>query len=359
MFLTFYHIRKFFIRIFFKIKRILINRLGIISDQFFFLDSYMAVKRDEGIERLDIHSPQSEIEFIVPANGKLIKSFLPERYVYRLSDPIIDPQSGFIYDHKGVFIAESSAWNLLRGFYSWPKPYIRKPKKTLTGEYIFINDIGYGHWLLEDLPAFLGAFKLQPEAIIISPSNPSPWLKYFLNLLTNQIIYADVPVSIEKLIMVGKSAGQGHPTQGLAYNPIDVELLRDFFHQSICKKHNVGLLLFASRRGESRCPKNILEVEDFMASKGYKILNSEDNLSLDEQVRLYASAKKIVGIHGAALMNLVWCESGVDVLELFSDEYMPTAFPVISSIRSLNYSWMQYAQSCEDEIDISMLESFL
>jgi len=68
-------IKIFFKKTFFKLKRILINKLGMVSDQYFFLDSYMAEKREDGVERLDIYSPQSEVEFIVPANGRRIKSF--------------------------------------------------------------------------------------------------------------------------------------------------------------------------------------------------------------------------------------------------------------------------------------------
>lgn len=343
---------------FLRIKRNLIYKLGMVSDQYFYLDSYMTKNREDGIERLDVHSPQSEIEFIVPSNGKFIKSFLLERYLYRLDNPIIDPQSGFIYDRNGVFIAESSSWNLLRTFYSRPRPFISQSCKKLNGEYIFINDIGYGHWLLEDLPVFLGAYKSFPQAIILSPRYPSPWLQYVLKMLNNKIIYVDKLISVEKLIMAGKSAGYGHPAHGLTYNPYDVELLRDFFYKYLCSSQENDLLLFASRRGESRCPENIIEVEKFMVSKGYKILNSELNLSLGDQIKLFSGAKKVVGIHGAALMNLVWCHLGVSVTELFADEYMPTAFPAISSIRSLNYSMLNYGESFEDPIDLALLESF-
>ena len=274
-------------------------------------------------------------------------------------DPTVDPRSGFIYDNKGVFIAESSAWNLLRGFYSWPKPFIRTPKKKLIGEYIYIDDIGYGHWLLEDLPAFIGAYKHFPNSKIICPKNPPSFLKYFLELLDNEILYIDSSVSVEKLIMAGKSAGYGHPTHGLSYNPIDVENLRNFFKNYISEETDNNSFIFASRFGETRCPKNIKEIENLFISKGYTILNTEMKLTLIEQIKLFSSAKKVVGFHGAALMNLVWCNSGTEVVELFASEHMPTCFPSISSIRSLKYSWLNYGKFCEDEIDISKLEQIV
>ena len=74
-FSPFKFIRLFIVRALFKIKRVLINKLGVVSDQYFYLDSYMVPSRQDGLERLGLYSSQSEVEFIAPANGKVIKSF--------------------------------------------------------------------------------------------------------------------------------------------------------------------------------------------------------------------------------------------------------------------------------------------
>ncbi len=351
-------LRSFYTKILLRVKRKIINYLGLVSDQYFYLDSYMEQRREKGIERIALYSPSCEVEFITPSNGKLIKSFFLDRYLYKLDEASIDPISGFIYDQEGIFIAESSAWNLLRGFYSWPKPFIKIPKKILNGDYIFLNDIGYGHWLLEDLPAFLAAYKEYPKATILCPENPSSFLKYFLNLLDAKILYLNAPACVENLIMAGKSSGYGHPAHGLSYNPIDIENVREFFKDSISKDEK-NKFLFVSRSGESRCPSNIHEVEEYVTSRGYSVVNTDLKLNLMEQVQLFSSAKKVVGIHGAALMNIVWCDEGTEIIEIFTNDYMPTAFSSISSVRMLNYSWFSYGDSCEDSIDISMLESFL
>lgn len=352
-------LKNLFLRSQMRAKRFFIQKLGLVSDQFFFLDSHMVSSHEKGVERLGIHSPSAEIECIVPARNSSVRiSFLP-RYTYKITDSIIDPLSGFIYDQAGTFIAESSAWNPLRALYSWPKPFIHTRHKTLPGEYIYIHDCGYGHWLLEDLPAFLGAFKLKPEAGIICPINPSPWLKYFLDSLpaSSSICYIDSPISPECLIMAGKAAGQGHPSQGLSYNPKDIELLREYFHDYLDLSKKPSLKLFVSRNGLSRCPENILEIEEMMYAKGYKIINT--GLVLSEQITLFSSAKKVIGLHGGALTNLVWCAKETNVVELFPREYMPTAFPSISSTRALNYSWMCYGDLENSPIDLLKLESLV
>ena len=69
--------------------------------------------------------------------------------------------------------------------------------------------------------------------------------------------------------------------------------------------------------------------------------------------------KKIIGIHGAALSNITWCSSEVEIIELATQGYLPPAFPMIASIRSLNYSWHSYGNLPEDAIEIAMLDSFI
>ncbi len=342
------------------LRRNLIQKLGLVSDQFFFLDSHMLSRREKGIERLDIYSSTKEVEYHGVFNNQLIKNFFPERYVYKIDNASIDPLSGFIYDTDGVFIAESSAWYILRNFYSWPKPFIKTPKKKLKGRYIYLHDIGYYHWLIEDLPPFLAAFNNFPESIILCPSNPSPWQKALLGFLdSSQILYLDTPVQVEEFIMVGKTAGQGNPLFGLTPHPEDISVLRDFFKSLLNKDIENEEYLFLSRSGESRCPQNIKDVELFMQSRGYRVINTDLQLSIFDQISIFSSAKKVIGIHGAALANIIWCQKGTEIIELASQGYLPPAFSMISSIRSLNYSWFSYGNTPTDMIEISKLEPFV
>jgi hypothetical protein len=339
-------------------KRFLIQKLGLVSDQYFFLDSHMMVRQEKGVERLGVYSKNINYEYYNPITDQNIINSFPKRYVYQIDNPYIDPVSGYIYDQRGIFIAESSAWNLLRQFYSWPKPFIKKLRTVLPGTYIYIDDIGYYHWLVEDLSVFIAAYNLYPEAKIICPKNPSSWLLAFLQNLDIEPEYIDVPVGVERLIMVGKTAGQGNPLAGVTPHPKDIDTLRDYF-QPFMNEQVESTLLFISRTGESRCPSNISEVESFVSSKGYQVINSQDKLSIYEQVSLYSSAKKIVGIHGGALANTIWCASGTEIVELASPGYLPGVFSMIASIRSNTYKWVSYGKIPTDPIDLLELEKYL
>lgn len=347
-------------RAFMHLKKVLIRRLGLVSDQFFFLDSHMLSRTGPAVEKLAVYSNTEKFSYTTPFNGNEIINCYPERYIYGLDESVVDPLSGFIYDSAGIFIAESSAWNILRNFYSWPKPFIRKPKKILLGQYIFLHDIGYYHWLIEELPVFLSSYKKYPDSIILVNNDPSPWQKCFLDSLEGaKIQYITYPVCLERLIMTGKTAGQGNPLFGVTPNPSDIAVLRDYFKNYIHNIPSSRLKLFLSRSGESRCPKNIAEVERFMESKGYQVVNTNLNLSIFEQMELFSSAKKIIGIHGAAMSNIAWCPSDVEIIELATQGYLPPCFTMIASIRSLNYSWHSYGSLPEDAIEIEMLDPFI
>jgi capsular polysaccharide biosynthesis protein len=60
--------------------------------------------------------------------------------------------------------------------------------------------------------------------------------------------------------------------------------------------------------------------------------------TIDDQMRLFRSASLIVSSHGSALANLVWCEPGTRVLELFSSGYVYNYYYYLSQLLGLSYA---------------------
>lgn len=62
---------------------------------------------------------------------------------------------------------------------------------------------------------------------------------------------------------------------------------------------------------------DIDKLEEYMSEKysSYKTLVLED-VSFEEQVKYFYNAKLIVAVHGAALMNLVFCNQGTKIVEV-------------------------------------------
>lgn len=334
------------------VKRKLVIRLGFVSDQKFYLDSGMAMPRS-GIERIMLYCDAAEIEFVLPVDGSKVRNTYRPRFVYGLSDAVIDPVSNLVYDAQGQFIAESSSWLALRQFYSWPQPTMKMRGSRLPGEYIFLPSNGYYHWLIEDLPVFLKSLAVAPNARLILPRNAAPYVCEVAELTGKDSIFVDSPVRVERLVMTAKTGGLGSPLAGLTPHPADVAILREYFaryHPPAQDRRK----LYLSRVGKQRSPANESMLQREMEKRGF-ITFDGTGMSLRAQIALFSSASQLVGLHGAALANIVWAPGGIDVCEIFSPEYMPSCYSTLTAIRGGRYTALTYDSASENKIDNATL----
>jgi capsular polysaccharide biosynthesis protein len=64
-----------------------------------------------------------------------------------------------------------------------------------------------------------------------------------------------------------------------------------------------------------------MEIWAQLQNRGFESVKCE-KLSVQEQAEVFSSAEVVVGAHGAALTNLVFCRPGTRVVELFSPTYV-------------------------------------
>lgn len=85
-----------------------------------------------------------------------------------------------------------------------------------------------------------------------------------------------------------------------------------------------GMRLFVRRRAGTRRLRNEDRLAELAMSRGFVVLGPEE---MDEPEGVFAAADVVVGAHGAALANLVFCRRGTRVLELLpSDQAYPFYF---------------------------------
>ncbi|MEW6491814.1 MAG: glycosyltransferase family 61 protein [Cyanobacteriota bacterium] len=123
-------------------------------------------------------------------------------------------------------------------------------------------------------------------------------------------------------------------TQINRVSPYDIELLRNRFCQPIngLKKKRI----FLPRRSR-RVLTNEAEVRDLLKDFGFEV--AEDvSRTVDEQISLFQEASVIVGVHGAGLTNLLWCDPGTKVIELFYSGYTKPGFYYFCKVLGLEYS---------------------
>ncbi len=99
--------------------------------------------------------------------------------------------------------------------------------------------------------------------------------------------------------------------------------------------------IYISRGDSSRTRRvaNEPELEPVLARWGIERV-SLDHISVREQAKLFRQAELIVAPHGAALVNVAFCEPGTKILELFSPRYVNYCFRIIAGLCGLDYSYV-------------------
>ena len=103
-------------------------------------------------------------------------------------------------------------------------------------------------------------------------------------------------------------------------HPHALGLLRRYFQPKAMRgDHQRGPeRLFVSRaRIERRRLSNEAALHDGLRARGFRIINPE-TLGLQGQIAAFQDARLVVGVHGAALSNIVWCRDMKGMLELSS-----------------------------------------
>lgn len=87
-----------------------------------------------------------------------------------------------------------------------------------------------------------------------------------------------------------------------------------------------------------RTVANFEEIEPILRARNIDIIQSEQ-LPVADQIARHANARVVVAEHGAGLANVMFCQPGGRVLELFSPMTVQPAFWSLASICSLEYGF--------------------
>ncbi|MEY3870603.1 MAG: hypothetical protein RLZZ338_4497 [Cyanobacteriota bacterium] len=131
-----------------------------------------------------------------------------------------------------------------------------------------------------------------------------------------------------------------------------------FLKQKLCKlnqdtpRKSTQTRLYLGRQNASyRVVLNEEEVIQFLEKRGFYSVNLE-TMSVVEQASLLAQAEVIIAPHGSALSNLVFCEPGTKIIELFSPMYVLNYYWLICNLCSLEH-YHVLGNLLENEEDMS------
>jgi len=207
-------------------------------------------------------------------------------------------------------IEETSNWpvkDLIKG--NVPRPFLIPSETKTDGPSTYIPSTGFYHWLIEDLPPIIRVMdEYSIRKVEIYDKAPT----YVLDFLSRfEIEHRRHPrfSRFDSIIVPERKQNVGNA------NPEDMKLLRSFFlNESLLQIKSEKL--YVSRRFSSRSPKFEKNLEEYLANIGWNIVYLE-KLDLFSQVALFKSASAVIGVHGAGLSGMVFCERDIPVIEIF------------------------------------------
>lgn len=208
----------------------------------------------------------------------------------------------------------------------------------------------FTHWFTDVIPRieiFCKKFKLHSIDKFYVPSLKHQFQKDSLRILgikENQIISTDT----HKHIVADKIFATSHPCYHLpmsvkkwSLNYLNKIYLtrpyKDKFKKIFIDRDQHKLIKSKDLNNyrNLRILLNEKEIKDYLLSKGFTILKPE-KCTFSEQVKIFSSAKQVVGLYGAAMMMLSFCKRNTKVLEI-KPIHGGNEFLNISKIRKLKH----------------------
>jgi len=193
----------------------------------------------------------------------------------------------------------------------------------------------YFHWFFDSLPKlfiFKKIYKLKKNDFFLVPNLFHDYQIKSLQLLKikNLIDVKDIKhLKVKKITGVLYNSSKENPENWI------LKILQKSFKK---KKKKVNLKLYVNRTGLSskyRDVYNKAELIDLLKRKDFHIVDTS-KLSFFDEIQLFNSTKIVIGLHGAGLTNLVFCNRGTVVIE-FKNEKNCNLFKNISEKIGLNY----------------------
>lgn len=278
---------------------------------------------------------------------KSTKCYQFEARIFEVDAATLMMPSGLIRVKNGLVkrLMGDTYWALHfpRYWISFAKSYLSPKREVASSISLTLPFVdNYYHWLIETLPriALLEMAGFKPGDIrLVMPANNSSakFVHECLNLVGwgNNVNYLGAGAyKVRNLIVPSLTC----PPSKIS--PVAAAWLRQKLLSPNADTNKVFAgferIYIARDDSPSRRVANISEVDELMKKHGFvKVTMSGKTVS--EQAQLFAAAKYIVGIHGAALSNVIFCQNGARLLEIFMDGWFTKAFFNLSRDRGMSY----------------------
>jgi capsular polysaccharide biosynthesis protein len=255
-----------------------------------------------------------------------------EKYLVKLSQAQLIGNSGLVILPDGQYTLEPalSDYHLkqLAEYYSGIRHRFLK-RRSLKGNYfplmqLWASATNYYHTIHDNMHRLEGLLEQLPKDIIfVVPEGLRKWQWEILSTLG---IESDrcITISTTEILTIETLYFAPHGTPWDFDTPRGYQWGRQRFYDryEVQPKPPQKLLYISRELAHWRRLTNAKEVETMLTSYGFEKCLPE-TMTIGEQVQLFANARAVVSVKGAALTNLMFCPAGTQVLEIQLSEYDP------------------------------------
>lgn len=261
---------------------------------------------------------QHELERVIPATSLL-----------EFDDVRISPD-GILFNAHGM-LPESFAfphnikqWKLRSRIKFFVENYGFRNTRIVEHEVLWVTDDwspGYFHWLMDVMSRLVVMEDRLRQLVLLLPHTCEnlefvhPSLRCF-DLKSIEFIRPQEVLQVRTVVMPSHVAPTGH------YNDDIIRRVRELMVRTLGGNANhkgKGERIYISRaRASKRRITNEAEVLDVLQRLGFLTVYAEE-MSLEEQVKLFSRTRSLVSNHGAGLANMLFVPEHANVLELRQD----------------------------------------
>lgn len=279
--------------------------------------------------------------------------FWPQRKIYRAQNIFVERRSGLLF-LDGSVVAESgqlySSATTDADWYRLPLNVTLAPRVSKFGDpAIVVPPIyAYWHWLLEWFPRVLRTIAANSNvAVLLCGDIPD----YVNQCLVNQNLrHAQVRED-----MVLCDAYVPEKNNYLWVYPQDVSLIRDAAALSNGYELHRKNRVYVSRRLSRRSLRHEEMVENELAREGLDIF-LPGQITWQEQVKMFAQAKTIVGPYGSGLANMALMQPSASVVEIRGSELVDSCVRNLAA--SCGHRWQSIRHASDNNYSALVKQIF-
>jgi len=265
---------------------------------------------------------------------------------------VVIPHGRVVGDNGNVISPDNRLiWDVSFEFGSTPPTHTILSKRSLpqvthipgTVAVLTSNaSFNYYHWMFEVLARIylLHRSGIQIDKYVINPQRGGRYQAETLEVLgipKDKLVECrqHTHIEVERLVVPSLPGYSGHPPKWACHY-----LRNELYTKRKIQPVNGFERIYISRADAAfRKVLNETDVIRVLSAYGFKSVKLE-YLTVYEQAKIFSSAKMIVSPHGAGLTNLLFCQSGTKVVELFSPHYSATCYFTLSNQMGLDYYYL-------------------